>query len=241
MSTEILASRRELNSRMNAGIQVRLLWCEDDGRLWVTVLDTKRRATPSAWRCATASVRWMSFITRTPTPPTITSTRARDSCDPNLRSHSRPDQFAWGEEDRLTETRNTMVDDRYIMIEVAYGPQLDYGRSLAWVASELEDAGLTLTSDRTTEPRPSRTWAGIVDGATFERFADAYRLDRKTQEPTFSLLTRPERLLARTYSLDGMNWEAGGESPIVYVSVSVSLLPRVYRCEAKRLAFTYVG
>jgi hypothetical protein len=26
---------------MNDGIQVRLLWCEHDGRLWVSVLDNK--------------------------------------------------------------------------------------------------------------------------------------------------------------------------------------------------------
>jgi hypothetical protein len=32
---------RELDSRINDGILVRLLWCEPDGRLWVAVLDTK--------------------------------------------------------------------------------------------------------------------------------------------------------------------------------------------------------
>lgn len=36
-----MVSTRELDSRMNDGIQVRLLWCEHDGRLWVEVLDTK--------------------------------------------------------------------------------------------------------------------------------------------------------------------------------------------------------
>ena len=34
---------RELNSRVSNGIQVRLLWCEHDGRLWVAVVDTKTR------------------------------------------------------------------------------------------------------------------------------------------------------------------------------------------------------
>ena len=33
---------RELDSRINDGLQVSLLWCEHDGRLWVAVVDTKR-------------------------------------------------------------------------------------------------------------------------------------------------------------------------------------------------------
>ena len=41
MSTDLLTSTRELTSRMNDGIHVRLLWCAQDGRLWVAVLDTK--------------------------------------------------------------------------------------------------------------------------------------------------------------------------------------------------------
>jgi hypothetical protein len=36
-----MVSTRELDTRMCDGIQVRLLWCEHDGRLWVAVLDTK--------------------------------------------------------------------------------------------------------------------------------------------------------------------------------------------------------
>lgn len=32
---------RELDSRMNDGIEVRLLWSEHDGRLWVAVRDTR--------------------------------------------------------------------------------------------------------------------------------------------------------------------------------------------------------
>ena len=38
---EVITSIRELDTRLNDGLQVRLLWCEHDGRLWVTVLDTK--------------------------------------------------------------------------------------------------------------------------------------------------------------------------------------------------------
>jgi len=134
-----------------------------------------------------------------------------------------------------------MTDNRYIVIEVAYESEPDYGRSLEWIAPELKDAGLIMTEDYTNDPRPSRKWAGIVDGPTFERFTHAFGLVNQVGEPRFRLLTEPDDMLARTYTLDGMNWEADGESPIVYVSVSVGDLPHVYQCQATRLAYTYVG
>lgn len=43
MNPAVLTSLRELDARVNDGIHVRLLWCEHDGRLWVSVLDTKSR------------------------------------------------------------------------------------------------------------------------------------------------------------------------------------------------------
>ena len=43
MSPENITTIRELDSRVTDGVQVRLLWCEHDGRLWVAVLDTKTR------------------------------------------------------------------------------------------------------------------------------------------------------------------------------------------------------
>ncbi len=84
-----------------------------------------------------------------------------------------------------------------------------------------------MTEDRADEPARSRTWAGIVDGATFERFADAWRLDAKPQDRTLSLVTEAGDLdmrAMRAYTFDGMNWEAGGESPIVYVSLLVGVV-----------------
>jgi hypothetical protein len=41
MTAEALTPIRELDTRLNDGLQVRLLWCEHDGRLWVAVLDIK--------------------------------------------------------------------------------------------------------------------------------------------------------------------------------------------------------
>jgi hypothetical protein len=36
-----MLSPHELDRRTNDGIRVRLLWCGHDGRVWVSVLDTK--------------------------------------------------------------------------------------------------------------------------------------------------------------------------------------------------------
>jgi hypothetical protein len=41
MTAEVLTSIRELDTRVNDGLQVRLLWCQHDERLWVAVLDTR--------------------------------------------------------------------------------------------------------------------------------------------------------------------------------------------------------
>jgi len=41
MNAEALTSTHELDSRVSGGLQVRLLWCEHDGRLWVSVIDTR--------------------------------------------------------------------------------------------------------------------------------------------------------------------------------------------------------
>lgn len=41
MTAETLTSVRELDTRVTDGIQVRLLWSQGDGRLWVSVMDTR--------------------------------------------------------------------------------------------------------------------------------------------------------------------------------------------------------
>jgi len=116
-----------------------------------------------------------------------------------------------------------MTDDRYITITVAYDTLSSYGRSLEWIAPELTDADLTMVEDRADDPRPSRTWAGTVDEPTFKRFADAWHLDHHGDEASEATLTGDGPAVRGTYTFDGMNWEAGGESPIVYVSVHVGV------------------
>jgi hypothetical protein len=117
-----------------------------------------------------------------------------------------------------------MAGDRYVIVRVAYDRLHTHGRSLRWIAPELADAGLELIEDRAGEPSPSRTWAGVLSAPTFDRFADAWRLHAAASEPVLALATEAGRPRGRDYTLDGMNWESGGESPIVYVSVHVTHL-----------------
>jgi hypothetical protein len=77
-----------------------------------------------------------------------------------------------------------MVNPRYITITVRYDRQPRHGRSLQWIAPELKDSALTMTEDQLDDPTPSRTWAGLVDGPTYERFAEAWRLPKdRTRRP----------------------------------------------------------
>jgi hypothetical protein len=74
---------------------------------------------------------------------------------------------------------------RHITITVRYDGRLSrYGRSLEWIAPELKDSALTITEDQLDGPTPSRTWAGLVDGPTYDRFAEAWRLPKDTDETT---------------------------------------------------------
>ena len=75
-----------------------------------------------------------------------------------------------------------MVDPRYITITVQYDREPKYGRSLEWIAPELKDSALTMIEDHLGDPTPSRTWAGLVDGPTYEQFAKAWRLPKDADE-----------------------------------------------------------
>jgi hypothetical protein len=114
-----------------------------------------------------------------------------------------------------------MVGSQYIAITVRYEPGASYGTSLAWIAPELRAARLALIEDHLDDPMPSRTWAGSVDGRTLEPFAKSWALPRENDGGS-----APEHedgnastTCERTY--DGLNWEVGGESPIISVSVQV--------------------
>jgi hypothetical protein len=113
-----------------------------------------------------------------------------------------------------------MVDPRYITITVRYDREPKSGRSLERIAPELKGAALRMTEDHLGDPTPSRTWAGLVDGPTYEQLVNAWRL------PTDADEAGDDRdPVTHTYTLDGMNWEAGSVSPIVCVSLQVCSRP----------------
>ena len=114
-----------------------------------------------------------------------------------------------------------MVDPRYLTITVHYDGRPRHARSLEWIAPELKDSALAMTEDHLGDSTATRTWAGIVDGPTYEQFAEAWRLPTDTDETNSCRDADDRDLATQTYTLDGMNWEAGHESPIVCVSLQV--------------------
>lgn len=116
-----------------------------------------------------------------------------------------------------------MAGSHYVAIDVRYEPGVRDGTSLAWIAPELRDDGLDLIEDHLDEPKPSRIWAGCVDGPTFKRFATAWALDRSDED-----FGRSEDRPCYEQTFDGMNWEVDGVSPIISVSV------RTHACGAPR-------
>ena len=114
-----------------------------------------------------------------------------------------------------------MAGLQHITITARYEPRVSYGTSLSWIAPELTDAGLALIDDHLDDPMPSRTWAGSVDGRTFERFAKSWRLPRENAVGSTSKGDDGEDTAAYERTYDGMNWEVGGDSPIISVSVHV--------------------
>jgi len=112
-----------------------------------------------------------------------------------------------------------MVGLQPITITVRYEPGVRQGLSLAWIAPELEDAGLALTQEQLDAPMPSRTWVGSVDGRTFERFAESWVLPPKNKGQSASALDDGKDIVSYARTYDGMNWEVDGKSPIISVSV----------------------
>jgi hypothetical protein len=112
-----------------------------------------------------------------------------------------------------------MTEDRFIILTVAYERHLGHGPSLAWIAPELADAGLSLIEDNHHGWNPSCRWAGLVTGPTYDRFADAWHLHDATHEPTSG--NAGDHPTMRAHTLDGMNWETQGESPVIFATVQV--------------------
>jgi len=103
-----------------------------------------------------------------------------------------------------------MAEQYRILVSVKYEPHATgLQRSLACLALEPVRTGLTLA-----EHDDVRTWIGVLDADSYARLAAAWGLDER----------RSHRL-----TFDGMEWEAGGSSPIVWVSLDVAELGAVER------------
>ena len=135
-----------------------------------------------------------------------------------------------------------MTDDRFIILTVAYERHAGRGPSLDWIAPELSDAGLSLIEDNHDGWSPSCKWAGLVNGPTFDRFADAWHLHNENDQPAPDKANGHPTM--HTHTLDGMNWEAQGESPIIYATVHVWIVRNRHRPRTRAhhpLPFTHVG
>ena len=135
-----------------------------------------------------------------------------------------------------------MTEDRFILLTVAYERRAGRTPTLEYVAPELKDAGLTVIEDNHHGWNPSIRWAGLVDGPTFDRFADAWHLPDANDGPASSHAAGQPAMHAHT--LDGMNWETRGDSPIVFATVQVWVLGNGHEAEARAhhpLPFTHAG
>jgi len=106
-----------------------------------------------------------------------------------------------------------MAGQHHILISVKYEPcARGVQRSLVWLAPELVGTGLTLA-----ERHDVRRWTGVPDAESYARFAAAWGLD---EHPS------------HRYTFDGGKWEAGGYSPIIWVSLDLTELGAVERYAA---------
>jgi len=96
-----------------------------------------------------------------------------------------------------------VTEDRFIVLTVAYERDAGRDRSLASIAPELKDPRLSLIEDNHHGWNPSCQWAGLVDGPTFDRFADAWHLHHENDQPASGNADGYPTMHAHT--LDGMN------------------------------------
>jgi hypothetical protein len=114
-----------------------------------------------------------------------------------------------------------MVGSQHIVITVRYEPGASYGTSLSWIAPELRTAPLALIEDHLDDSMPYRTWAGSVGGRTLERFAKSWAIPREIASGNATAREDGHKSATYERTYDGLNWEVGGESPIISVSVQV--------------------
>jgi hypothetical protein len=111
------------------------------------------------------------------------------------------------------------MEERHVTLVAALEPGREgWAPSPGWLVPELADAGLTLTEDSPD----LRKWAGVIDGDTYTRFAAGWGLETKPSEANLGMPGEHGELARYRYTFDGLEWESGGSSPIVWVRLTVS-------------------
>jgi hypothetical protein len=67
-----------------------------------------------------------------------------------------------------------------------------------------------------------RKRAGVIDGETYLRFAEGWGLENKRGEANLDMPGEHGDLASYSYTFDGLEWESGGSSPIVWMGFTVS-------------------
>src|SRR5258708_5218708 len=92
---------------------------------------------------------------------------------------------------------------RYIILDVTFNPETEYGRELAWIAPALKDSGLTMTEDLDAGEGegeyPSRKWAGEIDSDTYDALNRDWSLDEQVPEPNLGMITEYGHLASEAY------------------------------------------
>jgi hypothetical protein len=111
------------------------------------------------------------------------------------------------------------MEKRYVILAAAYEPDApNCARSPGWLVPELVDAGWTLIEDTPD----SRKWAGVIDADTYAGLAEGWGLENRRSEADLSMPGEHRNLASYSYTFDGLEWESGGSSPIVWMRLTVS-------------------
>jgi hypothetical protein len=72
-----------------------------------------------------------------------------------------------------------------------------------------------------------RKWAGTIPESTYQKLVSDWSLDSDESEPNLGMLTEFGHLESLSFSFDGMDWNAGGETPIDHADLRVSAYAEV--------------